>query len=142
MSKKPEASDRTFESLTVGESVSTSHTITESVVQAFAELSGDHNPLHTNPAYAKETLFGKPIAHGMLLASFVSELVGMSLPGKRCLLVKETLEFKLPVFYGDTVRVVGTLMHKSASTGLLDIEIKIERESTTVALGSVVARVM
>ena len=131
------AADRTFDSLTVGETYLREHLIDAGLVDAFAALSGDANPLHMDGAYAAETPFKKRVAHGMLLGALVSELVGMHLPGKRCLLVKESLEFHHPVFVGETVHISGTLKHKSAATGLLEIAISITRGDEAVATGVV-----
>jgi len=112
------------------------------MIQTFAELSGDHNPLHVDETYSAKTNFGKPVAHGMLLGALVSELVGMHLPGVRCLLIKESLEFKLPVFAGDAIRVEGKVMHKSEVTRLLEIAITITRGSEVVATGTVHTKVL
>src|SRR3990167_3301720 len=105
--------DRTFESIAIGENASLNHTITAEDVHAFAVVSGDHNQLHVDDAYAKATSFGQRVVHGMFLGALVSQLVGMHLPGKRALLMKESLEFKKPVHIGDTVTVSGTVLAKS-----------------------------
>jgi len=133
---------RTFASLTVGEVASLSRTIVPEDIASFAALSGDHNELHTDPPYAKTTQFGKTVVHGMFLGALVSQLVGMRLPGKYCLLVKETLEFKKPVFIGDTVVVMGTLSRKTDALQLVEIAIDIKRENDIVATGTILARVL
>jgi 3-hydroxybutyryl-CoA dehydratase len=142
MSTVPNAVDRSFESLRVGETCTRTHTITAEHISAFAAISGDHNPLHMDESYAAVTQFKKPLVHGMFLGALVSELVGMHLPGMRCLLVKETLEFKLPVFVGDTVHIEGTLAHKSEVARILEIHIRILRDADTVAEGTVHTRVI
>ena len=133
---------RTFASLGIGESTSLSRTILPEDVARFADISGDYNELHTDPSYAKTTQFGRTVVHGMYLGALVSQLVGMQLPGKYCLLVKETLEFKKPVFVEDTVVVTGTLSRKTNALQLVEITISITREEDIVATGVVLARVL
>jgi acyl dehydratase len=142
MSNIPQAADRTFESIEVRETCVRERTITAEDIEIFAKLSGDYNPLHVDAAYATQTQFNKPVVHGMLLGALVSELVGMHLPGMRCLLVKESLEFKLPVFANDTVRIEGVIVHKSEAARLLEIKITITRGADTVAEGVVHAKVL
>ena len=136
------AADRTFESIQIGEACTQERMITAQDVSAFAALSGDFNPLHVDETYAASTQFKKSVVHGMLLGALVSELVGMHLPGMRCLLVKESLEFKLPVFANETVRVKGVIAHKSEATKLLEIKITITRGTDIVAEGIVHTRVL
>lgn len=133
---------RTFASLTVGETASLSRTIMHEDVAAFAHLSGDHNELHTDPSYAKTTQFSQIVVHGMFLGALVSQVVGMQLPGKYCFLVKETLEFKKPVFIGDTAVVTATLSRKTNALRLVEITITVKREEDIVASGIVLARVL
>ena len=78
----------------------------------------------------------------MFLGALVSQLVGMQLPGKYCLLVKETLKFKKPVCVEDTVVVTGTLSRKTNALQLVEIAIDIKRENDIVATGTILARVL
>jgi 3-hydroxybutyryl-CoA dehydratase len=137
-----QASNRTFESFSVGESCIREHVVDEALVKKFAKLSGDHNPLHGDAQYAATTQFKKPVVHGMLFAALVSELVGMHLPGKRCLIVKTSLSFHRPVFHGDTVQLTGTILHKSNALRLLEIGIAILDQKELVVEGSVHVKVL
>ena len=83
--------------------------VTEQDVSAFSRLSGDHNPLHVDAAYAQTTEYGRPIAHGGLLVGLVSRVLGMHIPGKRSLLLSMSVRFPKPLFYPATVRVEGRL---------------------------------
>lgn len=74
-------------------------------VEKFAEASGDHNPLHTNPEYCSETRFGRPIVHGALLFSQFSRVFGTIWPGKGSVYVSQTVKFIVPVFVGDSVNL-------------------------------------
>ncbi len=70
-----------FDELTVGQTAETSRVVGEADIEAFAEVSGDHNPVHLDEDYAKTTTFGQRIAHGMLSASFLSAVIAGKLPG-------------------------------------------------------------
>jgi 3-hydroxybutyryl-CoA dehydratase len=89
--------------LQVGETASLSKTITDDDIHAFADLVGDHNPVHLDDSYAKGTRFGRRIAHGMLSASLISALLANKLPGEGTVYLSQTLQFVAPVFPGDTV---------------------------------------
>ena len=98
-----------FEDLKVGTTDEFSKTISESDIQTFADVSGDKNPVHLNPEYAKATVFKGCIAHGILTASFVSTVIGTRMPGPGCIYVAQNLKFKAPVRAGDTVKAVCTV---------------------------------
>jgi 3-hydroxybutyryl-CoA dehydratase len=80
-------------------------TITEVDIVDFAQVSGDHNPLHLDPHYAAQTPFGGRIAHGFLTASIISAILGTELPGPGSIYLGQTLKFLAPVRVGDTVTV-------------------------------------
>lgn len=89
--------------LKIGQCASFGKTITEADINMFAGLSGDFNPIHINDIEAERSIFGKRIAHGMLSASFISAVLGMYLPGKGTIYLSQNLQFKEPVYVGDTV---------------------------------------
>ena len=101
-------------------------TIDKKLVEDFAKISGDFNPLHMNEQYAKKTKFGKRVCHGMLLASFFSKLVGMYLPGKNALYFSQNLNFIRPCFIGDKIIVKGEIIDKSESTKMIKIKTTIK----------------
>ncbi len=76
----------------------------------FAGVSGDTNPVHLDDEFAKSTMFGARIAHGMLSASFISAIFGTKLPGPGCIYLAQSLKFKAPVKVGDTVVVRVTIV--------------------------------
>ena len=80
-----EAKNIAFDEIQIGEKASFTVKITKEMVEIFAQLSGDFNPLHMDDTYAEKTKFGKRVCHGMLLSSLFSQLVGMFLPGKNSL---------------------------------------------------------
>ena len=95
----------------IGMSVSLTQTITDEDIRKFASLSGDNNPVHLDEDYAKSSRYKKRIAHGLLSASFFSALFGTRLPGKGCVYVSQNLNFKRPVYLGDTVTATVTVMN-------------------------------
>lgn len=92
-----------FEDLKIGQEAKISKTVGESDIVAFAELSGDKNPVHLDADYAAKTMFKERIAHGMLSAAYISAVFGMQLPGPGAIYISQTLNFKAPVKIGDTV---------------------------------------
>jgi len=100
--------------------VSKSIEITEELVYNFAKLSGDNNPIHLDEDYAKKTIFGKRIAHGMLLSSFFSTLIAEKLPGPGSIYLSQNLSFKKPCFIGDTIKVVVSLSKRENKKYFLD----------------------
>lgn len=95
--------------VSVGFSASCSKTFTEEDVMLYANLSGDFNPVHVDEEYAKKTRFKQRIAHGLLTSSLLSQLLGMHLPGKGSIYLKQTLQFTAPVFIGDTITATGSV---------------------------------
>ena len=79
--------------------------IEEQMGEKFAELSQDFNPIHLNQDYAEKTMFQGKIAHGMLVASFISGVIGNDFPGEGTIYLKQDLKFVSPVRYGDKIRV-------------------------------------
>ncbi|NQV72971.1 SDR family oxidoreductase [bacterium] len=106
-------------------------TVTEEDVQAFAELSGDRNPLHVDVGYAQETEFRGPIAHGALLLSFASRVVGMYIPGRDCLILSMKARFPQPARYPTQLKVTGSLDHWNEETALGRVHVIAEISGTS-----------
>jgi 3-hydroxybutyryl-CoA dehydratase len=87
----------------VGDSVKETRTITDQDVRDYARISGDANPIHLDDAYAEKSRFKRRIAHGMLVASMLTKLAGMKLPGPGSIYVSQSMKFKGPCYVGDTV---------------------------------------
>jgi len=92
-----------YEAFAVGDRKTFSKTITEADIVLFAGISGDFYPLHVDAEYAKTTRFKQRAAHGMLTASLLSTVNGALLDVPGGLYVSQTLNFKRPVFIGDTL---------------------------------------
>ena len=104
-------------------------TITESMLNDFAKLSGDYNPLHMSEEYASSTSFKKRICSGMFLASFFSTLVGMYLPGKHALHISQSSNFINPCFIDEKITVEGEVVDKSLATKIIKLKTTITNES-------------
>ena len=94
-----------FEDLAVGMRETISKTVMNEDVIGFAELSGDHNPIHHSEHFARKTQFGQRIVHGLYTASLISGVIGMRLPGPGSVYISQTLNFLGPVKIGDVVDV-------------------------------------
>jgi 3-hydroxybutyryl-CoA dehydratase len=90
----------------VGEQASLTKTVTDSDVATFAELIGDHNPIHTDDEYARNSRFGRRVAHGIFTGGLISAVLGNHLPGPGAIYLSQQLEFLAPVFIGDTITAV------------------------------------
>ncbi len=100
---------KTIEELKVGDSAEFSKTIAESDIYLFAGVTGDMNPFHINEEYSRGTFFKGRIAHGMLLAGFISTVVGSHLPGPGAIYASQNLKFLLPARIGDTITAKATV---------------------------------
>ena len=117
-----------FASLYIGQNVRCSISIDADLIQAFANLTGDHHPLHTNREYAVEHGYPDVLAHGVLLTSLSSRLIGMELPGVRTILLGQTAEYVRPVFPGDDLSFSATVTHLKRSLCLVTIDIKVTNQ--------------
>ena len=90
-----------IDALKLGMSATYERTVTLADIEAFAAVSGDHNPVHLDDAYAKTTRFKGRIAHGMLGASFISTAIASQLPGPGSIYLAQSLAFKRPVRPGE-----------------------------------------
>jgi 3-hydroxybutyryl-CoA dehydratase len=93
----------TYDQLQIGDSASFTKTMSETDIYLFAGITGDLNPAHVNAVAAAEGMFKQRIAHGMLSASFISTVLAMHLPGPGTIYVGQEVQFRGPVFIGDTV---------------------------------------
>lgn len=122
----------TYEELKLGMEHSFSKDVKESDLDSFAEISGDYNSLHMDGNYAKNTQFGKRVAHGLLLTSFLSALAGMFLPGLHSLILKVDIKMKKPAFIGDDLKISGKIVQKVDSSKMIVIETKIINQNKEI----------
>jgi 3-oxoacyl-[acyl-carrier protein] reductase len=123
-----------FEKIQPGDEVQFSKTIVPEDVEAFARLSGDRNPLHMDEQFAARTHFQRRVVHGMLIANYVSALIGMRCPGPGALWSQQTLRWPAPVFIGDRIEVTLKVTHKSSGSRTLTIEAKATNQDGKVVM--------
>lgn len=95
--------------LNIGDKFATTREVTDELIRKFAEVSGDYNPIHLDEEFAKNTRFGRRIAHGMLSGAFISAVLGYELKERKIVYLSQTLKFTAPVFIGDTVTATATV---------------------------------
>jgi 3-hydroxybutyryl-CoA dehydratase len=120
----------------VGDSAETTRTIEQADVDAFAEVTGDRNPVHVDETFAQQTRFGRRIAHGMLTASLISSVLANQLPGEGSVYLGQTLRFVAPVFPGDEVTARVTVAEVRDNRPIIKLEtICVNQRGETVIRG-------
>jgi 3-oxoacyl-[acyl-carrier protein] reductase len=113
-----------FDKIQPGDEAHFEKTISAQDVDSFASISGDSNPLHMDEDFARRTNLGRRVVHGMLLASYVSTLVGTHCPGSGALWSQQSFRWQAPVFIGDRIHIKLLVKHKSIGSRSLTIAIK------------------
>ncbi len=118
------------EDLEVGMSRMLERKITQNDILLFSKVSGDENPVHLDEEYAKQTIFGRRIAHGMLTASLISAVIAEQLPGHGTVYLSQTLKFVRPVLPGQfvTTTVLVTYIEYANRRVTLDCECKVDEK--------------
>ena len=111
-----------FMDLKLGDKFTTSREVTDELIRKFAEVSGDYNPIHLDEEFAKNTRFGKRIAHGMLSGAFISAVLGYELKERKIVYLSQTLKFTAPVFIGDTVTATATVVNIREDKPIVTLE--------------------
>jgi acyl dehydratase len=108
--------------LKIGDKFSTERLVTDELIRKFADVSGDHNPIHLDEEVAKKTRFGQRIAHGMLSGAFISAVLGHELRERSIVYLSQTLKFTAPVFIGDTVTATATVTNIREDKPIVTLE--------------------
>lgn len=104
----------TFAELTLGQKASLNRTLTQNDIELFAAMSGDVNPAHVNPEFAKSDVFHGVVGHGMWTGALISTLLGTVLPGPGTIYLEQDLQFKHPVHLDDTLTITVIVQEKIA----------------------------
>ena len=99
-----------FEDFKEGQNYTKEIKITSQMIEKFAELSGDNNPVHLDDDFAKNTIFGKRIAHGMLGVSLFSTVLGTQFPGEGTIILNIEFKFIAPIYVDETVYLSFTII--------------------------------
>ena len=121
-------SNVTFDEIAIGDNATYTRLITNQEVEAFAAISGDHNPLHLDPDYAATTPYGECIAHGMLTGALISAAIAMQLPGPGSVYLNQSLQFRAPVFLGDTLTVTLEVTEKHGKRPWVTLSCTVENQ--------------
>ena len=124
-----------LEDLEVGMFAEATMEITGERIDAFADIIGDHNPLHVDEEFAKQTMFGRRIAHGALSASLISAILGNDLPGPGAVFVELNLRFRRPAFIGDTVIARAEVAEINEKTGRIKMKCYCKVEGKQICRG-------
>ena len=120
----------------VGDSAEITRTIEQADIDAFADVTGDHNPVHVDEEFAKTTRFRRRIAHGMLTASLISAVLANHLPGEGSVYLGQTLQFLAPVFPGDEITARVTVLEIREDKPILKLEtVCVNQREETVLRG-------
>lgn len=130
---------KTISEIKVGDEAYFAKTMTETDMMLFAGITGDLNQLPINGEFARKTHFGQRIAHGMLTASFVTNIIGMKLPGFGTALRSFKVRFTAPVFLNDTVEVGIRVTETNVAENTASLETwAVNQRGETVMQGSCV----
>ena len=106
----------------IGDTFTKTRSVTDQLVRAFAEISGDFNPIHLDEDFASGTRFGRRIAHGMLSGAFISAVLGFEFRERKIVYLSQTMKFVAPVFIGDTVTATATVTHIREDKPIVTLE--------------------
>ncbi len=120
--------------LTVGQRASRSLTLTDEHVKAFAEMTGDYNPLHFDRAFAAKTKFKELVVQGGLTTGLLHALVAMDMPGPGTVFLSQNWKFTAPVYIGDTITSEAEVLSVHASKPVTQLKIRITRQTGETVL--------
>jgi acyl dehydratase len=120
--------------VTVGQKASRTMTVTAAHVRAYAEITGDYNPLHFDEAFVAKTKFGKLVAQGGLTTGILHALVAMDMPGPGTVFLSQNWKFTAPVFIGDTITAEAEVVSVHATKPVCQLRIVIQRDGGETVL--------
>ncbi|WP_088044029.1 MaoC family dehydratase [Bacillus sp. EAC] len=123
-----------FDSISVGDEANLQVEITSEMIEQFAMISTDVNPIHLLDDFAKESIFKERIAHGMLICSFISSVLGTKLPGKNTIYLSQEVSFKAPVKINDTITVKVRVLNKRIDKRLLTLQTNVYNQNNLLVV--------
>ena len=121
----------------VGQRASRSLTLRADHVRLFAEISGDHNPLHFDEAFAARTKFGRLVVQGGLTTGLLHALVAMDMPGPGTVFLSQNWKFTAPVYIGDTITAEAEVASVHPTKPVTELRVQITRQDGTTVLEGV-----
>ncbi len=126
-----------YDEIQIGDKASFGKTISETDVYSFAGIIGDLNELHINQPAAEQGIFGSRVAHGCLVDSLVSTILGMKLPGKGTIFMEKSVSYLKPVYLGDTITCEITAAEKREKGRVLFDAVYTNQKGEEVIKGTV-----
>jgi len=118
----------------IGDSASITKTFSDEDVRSFAEISGDKNPVHLDDEFAAQTQFKKRLVHGMLTGGLISAVLGTELPGPGSIYISQSINFRAPVFIGDTITATVTVTKLREGKPIATLETVCKNQDDVVVL--------
>jgi 3-hydroxybutyryl-CoA dehydratase len=118
----------------IGDSFSNTRTVTDELIRAFAEVSGDYNPIHLDEEFAANTRFGQRIAHGMLSGAFISAVLGYEFQERKIVYLSQTMKFVAPAFIGDEITTKAVVKNIREERGIVTLETTCTKQDGTVTV--------
>lgn len=131
--------DIRYDDIAIGDKATFTKSITDDVIQSFATFTGDVNPIHLDKEFASTTMFQQRIAHGMLVASFISTVLGTKLPGKNTIYLSQQVSFKAPVTIGDTISVVAEVIKKRDDKKIITLQTNVYNQHNEIVVEGIAA---
>lgn len=131
----PTAEVLTLAALREGVTATVAFTVTPAQMAAFAELSGDFNPLHVDDGFARAKKFDGAVVYGALMVAKVSQLIGMRLPGRDSVWASIRMDFRKPLYVNQPAEVEGTVTEVSESTGMVGLRLVVRAAGKVLAKG-------
>jgi acyl dehydratase len=118
----------------VGQKATRSLTLTTEHVKKYAEITGDHNPLHFDEGFAANTKFKKLVVQGGLTTGLLHALVAMDLPGPGTVFLSQNWNFTAPVFIGDTITAEAEIVKVHETKPVTQLRIQVSRQTGEIVL--------
>ena len=120
--------------ISVGDTFAKTRQVTDELVRAFAEISGDYNPIHLDEEFAANTRFGRRIAHGMLSGAFISAVLGYEFHERKIVYLSQKMKFVSPVYIGDTITTTATVKNIRQERGIVTLETNCTNQDGTITV--------
>jgi len=124
----------TYGEINLGEAAALSLTATAETVAQYARLTGDLNPVHLDDDYAARSFFKRRVAHGLLAAGLISAVLGTRLPGPGAIYLRQELDFKAPVFLGETITARAQVLEKFDRQEKIKLRTWVENQDSRLVL--------
>ncbi|HKX19539.1 MAG TPA: MaoC family dehydratase [bacterium] len=120
--------------LRIRQSARLTKTVTDSDLRSYAEITGDYNPLHFSDDFAAHTRFGRRVAQGGIAAGLLNALVAMELPGPGTVFMSQSLNYRRPVFVGDTITATAEVLALKSDKPVCQLSFTVTNQNDEVVL--------